>query len=93
MNLYTAAEAKEALNLKRARMLKPAGKRHGKGFATALSYYAGVCATARSVMRQVDLMPMGDRAEESKLAIISETKSNWSDVAPRRATTKNKETK
>ena len=91
--LPTAAEMKEALALKQARTIKPAGKRHGNDVAEALSMYAGVCAAARCDIKALDRGPQGDTTEQTKLNIIEETKSNWASVAPKPATKKKEITK
>lgn len=88
--LPTAKEMKEALTLKQARTIKPAGKRHGNDVAKALSMYAGVCAAARCDIKALDRGPQGDTTEQTKLNIIGETKSNWASVAPKPATKKEK---
>ena len=90
LKLPTTKQMKEALLTKQARALKPAGKRNGKDVAKALTLYAGVCASARQTIKQIDRGPQGDEAEQRKARIVSETKSNWADVAPKRATIKEK---
>jgi len=84
--LPSTKEMKEALLNKQMRRLKPAGKRHGKGFAEALTVYAGVVKAARADVKDINRYQQNDETEKYKLAIIGETRANWSSVAPPRAT-------
>jgi hypothetical protein len=85
LSLPTTKQMKEALLNKQMRRIKPAGKRHGKGFAQALSMYASVCTAARKDLADIN-KTQGDRQEAATARLRADIKANWDSVAPRRAT-------